>query len=61
MEVFMLAQVEIEKSNNINDINCSTVAIEATKELTYIERLRLRELAEVKVVKLLEKTNNLIL
>ena len=57
----MLTQVEIEKSNNINDINCSNVAIEATKELTYIERLCLRELDEIKVVKSLEKTDNLIL
>lgn len=57
----MLTQVEIDKFSNINDINCSTVTIEVKTDLTYIERLRLRELDEIKVVKSLEKTDNLIL
>lgn len=57
----MLTQVEIEKSNRLNDINCSTIAVEVSIEPTYIERLRLRELSEVKLTKSLEQADNLIL
>jgi hypothetical protein len=57
----MLSQIETEKSNDINDINCSTVVIEPTTELTYIERLRLRELSEVKITKSLEQVDDFIL
>ena len=57
----MLTQIEIEKSNQINDINCSTVAIKAEIKLTYIERLRLRELVKIKIVDSFEEVNNFIL
>jgi len=57
----MLTQIEIEKSQELNDINCSTIAIETKIELSYIERLRQRELKQIEVSNMLKETENLIL
>lgn len=58
----MLTEIEVKTSTELNDINCSSITIETrTVKPNYLERLRLRELNNIKIVNSLEQPTDLIL